>query len=127
MDRLTKRDGDIVYMVKDGELLAPVALSGQEVRMVLQKLAEYEDEIAELHLDMNTQNACLGSYRHALYEAEKLIAEQVRHGKWNEAQIKLFEDAPTKGFECSLCKNGWFNVDGFIFCPKCGAKMDGEL
>lgn len=45
MDRLTKREGDIVYMVKDGELLAPVALSGQEVRRVLQKLADYEDAL----------------------------------------------------------------------------------
>ena len=44
MDRLTKREGDMVYMVKDGELLAPRALSGQEVRQVLQKLADYEDE-----------------------------------------------------------------------------------
>ena len=43
MDRLTKREGDIVYMVKDGNLLSPVALSGQEVRQVLQRLAEYED------------------------------------------------------------------------------------
>ena len=50
MDRLTKREGDIVYMQKDGELLAPVALSGQEVRQVLQKLADYEavEEVREL-------------------------------------------------------------------------------
>ena len=43
MNRLTKRDGDIVYMVKDGELLAPMAMSGQEVRQVLQRLADFED------------------------------------------------------------------------------------
>ena len=43
MDRLTKRENDIVYMVKDGELLAPMAMSGQEVRQVLQRLADYED------------------------------------------------------------------------------------
>lgn len=43
MNRLTKRDGDIVYYCKDGNHIAPMAMSGQDVRQVLQKLAEYED------------------------------------------------------------------------------------
>ena len=45
--RLTKRVHDIVSLQKDGQLVPPMNMSGQEVRMVMERLAEYEDE-AEL-------------------------------------------------------------------------------
>lgn len=43
MDRLTERRGDMVYFRKDGNLLAPLYMSGTEVRQALQRLSEYED------------------------------------------------------------------------------------
>lgn len=144
MNRLTKRDGDIIYMVKDGELLAPRALSGQEVRKVLLRLAEHEDKIDELLLAMNTQNAWIGSYRHALYESEnnvhfmydeygklykenkQLMAESVRHGKW----VCIFEPDENDNVQCncSVCGAGDLHAKNTIvpYCWKCGAKMDGE-
>ena len=44
MSRLTYRDNDIVYLVKDGQLIAPANMSSQEVRQVLLALADYEDK-----------------------------------------------------------------------------------
>lgn len=150
MDRLTKRVDDIVYMVKDGELLAPRALSGQEVRKVLLRLAEHEDKIDELLLAMNTQNAWIGSYRHALYESEnnvhfmydeygklykenkQLMAESVRHGKWIPADG---DDIPCDEWECTACGERRVFMyemdeedmnDTYLYCPNCGAKMDGK-
>ena len=43
MNRLTKRDGDMVYYCKDGSHIAPMAMSGQDVRQALQRLADFED------------------------------------------------------------------------------------
>ena len=43
MERLTYRENDIVYIKKDGDLLAPVHLSSFDVRKALERLADYED------------------------------------------------------------------------------------
>lgn len=44
------------------------------------------------------------------------------HGIWKEYPCV---------YECSVCKNWEFkgdtlNIDFYKFCPRCGAKMDGE-
>ena len=44
MSRLTYLDKGIVYLYKDEQLIAPVNMSSQEVRMVMLKLAEYEND-----------------------------------------------------------------------------------
>jgi len=43
MERLTYRENDIVYIVKDGELIAPVNMSSFDIRKALERLADYED------------------------------------------------------------------------------------
>lgn len=43
MERLTARDGDMVYYRENECLLAPVNMSGFDVRRVLERLAELED------------------------------------------------------------------------------------
>ena len=44
MERLTVRKHDYVLLKKDGQTRTPMELSGQEIRMVMERLAEYEDE-----------------------------------------------------------------------------------
>ena len=44
MERLTARKHDIVLLRKDGQLIPPMNMSGQEIRMVMERLCEYEDE-----------------------------------------------------------------------------------
>lgn len=43
MERLTVRKGDIVYYVKDNDMIAPVNMSGFDVKQALSRLAELED------------------------------------------------------------------------------------
>ena len=45
MERLTVRDGDMVFYREDEHLLAPVNMSGFDVRKVLERLAELEDAL----------------------------------------------------------------------------------
>ena len=47
MERLTAKKHDIVLLRKDDQLVPPMNMSGQEIRMVMERLCEYEDE-AEL-------------------------------------------------------------------------------
>lgn len=47
MERLTHKKGDMLYCRKDGQLLAPVNMSGFGVKKVMTRLAELEDR-AEL-------------------------------------------------------------------------------
>lgn len=48
-------------------------------------------------------------------------AAPVVHGRW-EGPFRV--DANHNGYKCSKC--GFFGVPGWVACPKCGAKMDGE-
>lgn len=61
--------------------------------------------------------------------AEKLIANDVapvRHGRWEQC----FEDwrKQIEGNKCSLCgfEHYGTSIRDYLYCPNCGAKMDGE-
>lgn len=56
--------------------------------------------------------------------APTIDAEPVRHGSWTPIE----EGANGHLMECSLCKSWIFhNFDyASMYCPDCGAKMDGE-
>lgn len=47
MERLTLKKHDIVLLRKDGQLVPPMNMSGQEIRMVMERLAELEDAIEQ--------------------------------------------------------------------------------
>lgn len=63
-------------------------------------------------------------------DALKLLKEQPeqKHGHWIEQ-----DDCNDTYYECSVCGEPWVLIDGtpsennMCFCPKCGAKMDGEV
>ena len=44
---------------------------------------------------------------------------EVRHGRWKKVSDKY------PRYVCTCC-NHLFNNKAYKFCPKCGAKMDGE-
>lgn len=52
----------------------------------------------------------------------KVDAVEVAHGRWEEA-----DDGD--GAVCSVCREDFCNiyleVERFLYCPNCGAKMDG--
>jgi hypothetical protein len=63
-------------------------------------------------------------------DALELLKEQPeqKHGHWIEQ-----DDYNDTYYECSVCGEPWVLIDGtpsennMCFCPKCGAKMDGEV
>lgn len=79
------------------------------------------------------------SYRPAMSKLEIIEAEPVRHGRWEESGGQLTPmhrhdefTNPDQIFygKCSVCgitvyQNGVLN--GFNYCPHCGAKMDKNV
>ena len=49
-------------------------------------------------------------------------AKPVRHGKW----INAGHDAFTQYRRCSSCARLLANAPAYDYCPRCGAKMDGD-
>lgn len=61
-------------------------------------------------------------------------ADPVKHGKWLDCDYKKLEHGfvetyPNAGMCCSNCRTGFKKeiVEGFIFCPNCGARMEGGV
>lgn len=46
--------------------------------------------------------------------------QEVKHGKWLAYRFNL------EVVRCSICGAVYEGGDSFRFCPKCGAKMDGD-
>ena len=51
-------------------------------------------------------------------------ADPVKHGHWINIDAK-FENMYV-AHQCSICKSEFLG-DASNFCPRCGAKMDGEI
>lgn len=47
----------------------------------------------------------------------------VEHGKWIPKDTR-YREPYSRNYYCSLCGNDPIGIS--LFCPKCGAKMDGE-
>lgn len=47
---------------------------------------------------------------------EMLTSNPVKHGWWIEEGFSI---------RCSECDGVWDNIWDFIYCPNCGARMDG--
>ena len=59
-------------------------------------------------------------------EEPSVDAEPVRHGRWKVFYENLQEQL--SGCQCSVCEYTFFGrlSDSYNFCPRCGAKMDGD-
>lgn len=77
----------------------------------------------------NTSNtATIFDVLGVLDDVEKIIKaapinEPVKHGHWINIDAK-FENMYV-AHQCSICKSEFLG-DASNFCPRCGAKMDGE-
>ena len=60
-----------------------------------------------------------------LDDAPTIDVLPVRHGEWIKRR-EFVEDTQFDGFRCSIC-NWWKgDFEKYMYCPKCGARMDGE-
>lgn len=55
-------------------------------------------------------------------------AEPTKHGRWIEEKDE-YDDIWCKCSECGYTNMGCevFNLDGFRYCPNCGARMDTQI
>ena len=51
-------------------------------------------------------------------------AVPVVHGEWID--MKLGDELMPTICKCSVCGATWAGVGGYIYCPNCGARMDGK-
>ena len=63
--------------------------------------------------------------RKCIYEAPKVEAEPVRHGRWivHTTWHGMFGLIHSECSECKFDRNG--DLSTWKFCPNCGARMDG--
>lgn len=58
-------------------------------------------------------------------KAPTVDAVPVVHGRWSDAGFGELPKHAPYGWACSVCGGISFNNE-YIYCPNCGAKMDGE-
>lgn len=59
-----------------------------------------------------------------LYELPAADVAPVVHGRWSDAGFGELPKHAPYGWACSVCGGISFNNE-YIYCPNCGAKMDG--
>lgn len=62
--------------------------------------------------------------RHVIDDAPTVDAVPVVHGRWSDAGFGELPKHAPYGWACSACGGISFNNE-YIYCPHCGAKMDG--
>ena len=45
-----------------------------------------------------------------------------KRGKWEWKKV-YFDSIPTMAYVCSECNNSFIDLEGWNYCPNCGAKM----
>lgn len=65
--------------------------------------------------------------RKCIYEAPKVDAEPVRHGRWivHTTWHGMFGLIHSECSECKFDRNG--DLSSWKFCPNCGAQMNGGV
>ena len=62
--------------------------------------------------------------RHVIDDAPTVEAVPVVNGRWSDAGFGELPKHAPYGWACSACGGISFNNE-YIYCPNCGAKMDG--
>ena len=63
----------------------------------------------------------------AVKTIQPVDAVPVMHGLWKSVKASVSDNYPFWNSKCSVC--GYTTAmtqDGWLYCPHCGAKMDGE-
>lgn len=88
-------------------------IDAYEVKRQIQKATEGEVDVMKVFLN-------------AMYRIDKIPTADVREnakGKWIQDKHEM---AGYGYFDCSVCGADFYEIDGFNFCPNCGAQMRGD-
>lgn len=59
-----------------------------------------------------------------LEELEKADFKEVKHGHWEKGGV--WGDTGSVAYRCTACGETTYDGDYFIYCPKCGARMESR-
>ena len=91
------------------------------------RLIEHISREEVCRLCHNKKEHC-GKEKCPVYKAPTVDAVEVVHGRWEEwwPGIALIMTGEEMLYRCSACDAKYPDVEGYKYCPHCGAKMDGE-
>lgn len=123
-----KTDGDLIRRADAIEAVASrdetdgtvKVFTGRQVNEILSALPSAE-----------VKTKCIAQIKIDRDDLEDLVNEKVNEivDKMSEPKTGewIFSTIMPTGYKCSVCGRGeFFHVDGFEFCPFCGADMRGE-
>lgn len=58
-----------------------------------------------------------------IIDEQPTIEPERKHGRWNP-NPEFDKEAGHGYFVCSACGSEWYDVNGYVFCPNCGARME---
>lgn len=86
--------------------------------------AKFAQHIANVELSYDEA----GTVQWVLSHTPTVDAVEVVHAHWDEwwpGDCALIMTGEEKLYQCSSCSAKFSDVDGFQYCPHCGAFMDG--
>lgn len=114
MERLTYRENDIVYIKKDGDLIAPVNMSSFDIRKALERLADFEDGA------ISTSDTQIG---HAFYSGYQ---NGYMQGKLDDKKEKLKQPCAYCGGRYTVVDNDhnkYVHENDVKCCFHCGRRL----
>ena len=66
--------------------------------------------------------------RYFILRTDPVDVREVVHGQWEEwwPGITMIMTGEEMLYRCSVCDAKYPNIEGYRYCPRCGAKMDGD-
>lgn len=98
-------------------------IDAEDAKCIIEKLADELNKSSDINYVFALTDAIL-----KIDDVPAADVEEVRHGKWKTTVSAVLlnngELSTYYVFRCNVCKE---NANKrFLFCPNCGARMDGE-
>lgn len=93
------------------------------------RLIDYEQAKRATYEEVFWTESEQAAVRNFLAKLPAVDAVEVVHGRWEEwwPGISLIMTGEEMLYRCSACDAKYPDVEGYRYCPNCGAKMDGGV
>ena len=112
--------GPAIKIVKDGFWYASSYIEREELINAMNNMCNRVCDYSPAQRYFMCGSCTLGSAFDLVEEFPAADVQPVKHGRW----IQLNQNAEPTALKCSLC--GEISCCRGMYCPDCGAKMDGE-
>ena len=117
-----------------GMYKSPIEIIQGQLKMDMEngilRAVQQQDIVVDKHELLRALQYDRGQYEKGYKDAvrERSLVEVV-HAQWDEwwpGDCALIMTGEEMLYQCSACTAKYDNVEGFRYCPHCGAKMDGD-